>query len=87
MFYQLFKKNIPLILLNARLTKKSFDRWMMIKSFAKKIFSLIKKSYPQNQQTKFFLKKLSSRNSQQLGNLKFINNKIRNKKYFKQKKL
>src|SRR5210317_1645665 len=72
MFYQLFNKNIPLILLNARLTKKSFDRWMMIKNFAKKIFSLIKKSYPQNQQTKFFLKKLSSRNSEKLGNLKLI---------------
>jgi 3-deoxy-D-manno-octulosonic-acid transferase len=79
MFYQLFNKNIPLILLNARLTKKSFDRWMIIKNFAKKIFSLIKKSYPQNQQTKFFLKKLSSRNSEQLGNLKFINNKLETK--------
>ena len=79
MFRELYKKNIPLILLNARLTRKSFNRWMMLKSFAEKIFSLIKKSYPQNQQTKFFLKKLCNRKIQQLGNLKFINNKIETK--------
>jgi 3-deoxy-D-manno-octulosonic-acid transferase len=79
MFHELYKKNIPLILLNARLTRKSFNRWMMLKSFAEKIFSLIKKSYPQNQQTKFFLKKLCNRKIQQLGNLKFINNKIETK--------
>ena len=79
MFYQLYKKNIPLILLNARLTKKSFNRWMMLKNFAEKIFGLIKKSYPQNHQTKFFLKKLNVENFEQLGNLKFINNKIETK--------
>jgi 3-deoxy-D-manno-octulosonic-acid transferase len=79
MFRELYKKNIPLILLNARLTRKSFNRWMMLMSFAKKIFSLIKKSYPQNQQTKLFLKKLCNRKIQQLGNLKFINNKIETK--------
>src|SRR5210317_590991 len=74
------------ILLNARITKKSFDRWMIIKNFAKKIFSLIKKSYPQNQQTKFFLKKLNSKNSKQLRNIKFINNKLEKKNISKKKK-
>src|SRR5210317_844495 len=37
MFYELDRKNIPLILLNARLTEKSFNRWMILGSFLKKI--------------------------------------------------
>ena len=32
------KKNIPLLLLNARITKKTFLRWSLISSFAKKYF-------------------------------------------------
>ena len=38
MFKKFKKKNIPLILLNARLTKKTFKRWMKIKKFCKIIF-------------------------------------------------
>ena len=79
MFYEINKKNIPLILLNARLTKKSFNRWMISGSFAKEIFSLIKKTYPQNQQTKYFLKKLGVSKLEEIGNLKYIENKNENK--------
>ena len=32
------KKGIPLLLINARITKKSFVRWKLILNFAKKIF-------------------------------------------------
>ena len=35
---QISKKKIPLLLINARITKKSFDRWKLIIGFAKKIF-------------------------------------------------
>ena len=88
MFYALNKKEIPLVLLNARLTEKSFNRWMILENFAKKIFSLIKKTFPQNQQTKFFLKKLGINKQQQVGNLKYIENKnetknLSNKKILK----
>ena len=88
MFYELDRKNIPLILLNARLTEKSFNRWMILGSFAKKIFSLIKKTYPQNQQTKYFLKKLGNNKFEHVGNLKYIENKneikdVSNKKILK----
>jgi 3-deoxy-D-manno-octulosonic-acid transferase len=79
MFYEINKKNIPLILLNARLTKKSFNRWMISGSFAKEIFSLIKKTYPQNQQTKYFLKKLGVSKLEEIGNLKYVENKNENK--------
>mgnify|MGYP000133969103 CR=1 FL=1 len=38
MFNNLHKKNIPLILLNARITRKSFNRWKFFPNFSKKIF-------------------------------------------------
>ena len=75
MFVQLKKKNIPLISLNTRITPKSFNRWIIIKSFAKKIFLLIKFAYPQNIETKNFLKKLNKKNFKEIGNLKYINDK------------
>ena len=35
----LFKKNIPIILLNGRITKKTFNRWMKFSNFSKFVFS------------------------------------------------
>ncbi len=74
-FKNLKKNNIPLILLNARLTKKTFKKWMNIKNFAKSIFNLITISYPQNLETISYLKKLDVKKIKNIGNLKFINNK------------
>tara|TARA_Y200000002_G_scaffold205826_1_gene169797 strand:- start:1968 stop:3218 length:1251 start_codon:yes stop_codon:yes gene_type:complete len=74
MFKELNNKKIPLILLNARLTKKTFNRWMKIKSFTKSIFSKITIAYPQNIETKSYLKKLKIKKINFIGNLKFIEN-------------
>ena len=74
-YRNLAENKIPIILLNARLTKKSFQRWMRIHSFAKSIFSKIKIAFPQNKETKFFLKKINSTKIKFIGNLKFIKNK------------
>ena len=71
MFKKLGHKQIPLILLNARLTKKTFNRWMKIKSFTHSIFSKITIAYPQNFETKSYLKKLKTNNIKYIGNLKF----------------
>ena len=38
MLINLKKKKIPIILLNARITKKSFNRWIKLKNFSKFIF-------------------------------------------------
>ena len=35
------KNGIPLSLLNARITSKTFKRWMILNSFAKKILILL----------------------------------------------
>ncbi len=72
MFKQLKDMDIPLILLNARLTKKTFNKWLKIKFFAKLIFKKITIAYPQNEETNIFLKKIISNKVKFIGNLKFV---------------
>ena len=74
MFKSIKKSDIPLILLNARVTKKTFNRWSNLKKFSTSIFSLIDKAYAQNSETKHYLKKLNVKNVKFIGNLKFIEN-------------
>ena len=78
MFQNLKYKNIPIILLNARLTKKTFSRWIKIKSFAKSVFNKITVAYPQNKETNLYLKELDVRNIITIGNLKFSENSDEN---------
>tara|TARA_Y100001970_G_scaffold292024_1_gene431574 strand:+ start:895 stop:2145 length:1251 start_codon:yes stop_codon:yes gene_type:complete len=74
MYKNLKDKNIPLILLNARITKKTFKQWMKIKNFAESIFNKITIAFPQNIETKYFLKKLNTKKIIHIGNLKFTEN-------------
>jgi 3-deoxy-D-manno-octulosonic-acid transferase len=71
MFKELKVKKITLILLNARITKKTFNRWIKFKNFSQSIFGKISIAYPQNLETKFFLKKLKTNKIKNIGNLKF----------------
>ena len=71
MFLKIYKKKIPLVLLNARLTKKTFNRWIKIKTFSDNIFRKIKIALPQNLETKYFLKNLNITKIKYIGNLKF----------------
>ena len=72
MFRSIKKKGIHLILLNARITKKSFNRWSKLKKFSYSIFGLIDKVYSQNSETNNYLKKLNIKNIKSTGNIKFI---------------
>ncbi len=90
MYNNLSKKKIPLILLNARITKKSFKRWTHFPDFSKKIFEKINVALPQNIETKKYLKLLGVKNIKIAGNLKFygtgqpkINKSTLNKKFRK----
>ena len=76
MFKSIKNENILLILLNARITKKSFDRWNKIKKFSNSIFNLVDKAYSQNLETNYYLKKLKVKNVKSTGNLKFIEHDI-----------
>ena len=79
---QTSKKKIPLLLINARITKKSFDRWKLIISFAKKIFEKFDLCIASNKESEDFLKILGAKNIKNYGNLKFskvkteLNNKF-----------
>tara|TARA_A100001234_G_scaffold201835_1_gene194808 strand:- start:297 stop:1547 length:1251 start_codon:yes stop_codon:yes gene_type:complete len=74
MFKQIHEKKIPLLLLNARLTKKTFINWNKFNNFSKSIFQLITKAYPQNYETINFLKKIGVKKIKFIGNLKFSEN-------------
>ena len=95
MFQKLKIKDIPLILLNARITKKTFNRWLKFKNFTKSILENIKIAYPQNKETKLYLKKLGLKNYSEIGNMKFaeyddakqnldrrLNVELKNKKFW-----
>ena len=81
MFKNLKKSNIPVILLNARITKKSFKRWFLIKNFSNLVFKNISLALPSNTETKKFLKKLGANKIKFIGNLKYYGlSKINNNK-------
>ncbi len=89
MYKNLYSKNIPLILLNARITSKTFNRWKIFPNFSKNIFSKITLALPQNTETQKYLHLLGVKNIKIAGNLKyfgvsekkkFINN-LRNRFY------
>ena len=83
MFRSLKKSNIPVILLNARITKRSFKRWSLIKNFSNLVFRNISLALPSNTETKNFLKKLGVNKIKFIGNLKYYGlSKINNKKDF-----
>jgi len=67
------EKKIPLLLINARITKKSFDRWKLATNFAKKIFEKFDLCIASNSQTENFLEALGSKNIKNYGNLKYSN--------------
>jgi 3-deoxy-D-manno-octulosonic-acid transferase len=88
MFNELDKKKIPLILLNTRITKISFNRWQMFPKFANQIFGKISLALPQNLETLKYLKLLKVRNIKTAGNLKYYsqkNNQDRADKLLKKK--
>lgn len=87
MYCNLSERGVPLILLNARITRKSFNRWKYFPKFSEKIFKRINVALPQNLETKRYLKLLGVKNIKHVGNLKFFgtsqkphkNIKLRNK--------
>ena len=88
MFRNLKNNNIPVILLNGRITNKSFKRWSLFKNFSKSVFKNISLALPSNSETKNFLKKLGVRKIKLIGNLKYYGSskvKYKDKKFLKNK--
>ena len=80
-FLKIKKENIPFILLNARITKKSFKRWSLVKNFTSKLFNSISISISSNRETVNYLNYFGTQNVKYYGNIKFCS------KYREPKKL
>ena len=65
------KRKIPLVLLNGRITKKTFLRWVRLSKFAKKIFQSFYLCIPSNEESKKYLKSFDVKNIKFFGNIKF----------------
>ena len=76
MIRNLEKNKIPIILLNARFTRSSFKKWLIVKSFANEIFNKISIALPQNTETKKYLKILGIKKIISAGNIKYYGEKI-----------
>ncbi|MBL6857825.1 MAG: 3-deoxy-D-manno-octulosonic acid transferase [Pelagibacteraceae bacterium] len=69
--FKIKEKKIPLLLLNARITKKSLNRWTIVLSFAKKVFNNFDLCLPASNESKNNLKYLEVKNFKHIGNLKY----------------
>jgi len=69
------KKNIPLLLINGRITRKTFLKWNLFKNFAKKIFEKFDLCIASNKETENHLQSLGAQNIKSYGNLKFAKTK------------
>ena len=95
MVLKIKEKNIPLVLLNARITKNSFQKWNFINNFSKKIFNKFDLCLSQNNTTSNYLKTLGAKNIKKIGNLKFSESSsdlkdrsnFKIKKFLKKKKI
>ena len=70
------ENKIPIGIINARITAKTYKRWMFFPGVAKKIFSLFNFCLASSKETKSYLLKLKAKKVKFLGNIKFANNLI-----------
>ena len=72
------RRNIKLVLLNARITKKTYFKWKIISKTAYKIFSSFDLCIPSSNESKKYLEKLKVRNIEYFGNLKLTTKNDKN---------
>ena len=71
MLYNIKKYKIPLALINGRITKKTFKKWIKIPKFSQEIFKKFDFCLASSNESKNLLKKLGAKNIIFYGNLKF----------------
>jgi len=71
MFKNLEINQIPIIILNARITKKTFKKWQVFPKFANKVFGKVSLALASNSETIKYLKLLNVKNIKAAGNLKY----------------
>ena len=78
--FSIKKKNIPLVLLNARITKKTFKRWLFLKKFSEALFGSFSICIASSKATEENLGLLKAKKIKYYGNIKFCSNVKDNKK-------
>ena len=68
----LHKRGIPISIINARITNKTFKRWIIFKKTAKKIFGKFNLLLASNKETTNYLKELGAKNIIHNGNIKLL---------------
>ena len=63
---------IPLVLINGRITKKTFNKWKMFPKLAEKVFDNFDLCLASSKESANNLKQLNAKNIKLIGNLKFI---------------
>ena len=72
--FKIKKKKIPLILINGRITKKTFNKWIFFSTFAKKLFNTFDLCLASSIESKKNLEYLKGKKIKYFGNLKFSSN-------------
>ena len=71
MLINLKKREIPIILLNGRITKKTYEKWLLFSNFAQTLFDKFNLCLCSNNETKKYLKKLGAKKVKYIVNLKY----------------
>jgi len=70
------KRGIPLIIINGRISKKTFNRWKMFPNFAKEIFCKFDLCISCSEISKKYFHKLGLKKIKYFGNLKFVKSEL-----------
>ena len=69
--FKIKEKNIPLILINARITKKTLNKWKIFPRFAKKVFNNFDLFLASSEESKKNLEQIDVKQIRYIGNIKF----------------
>jgi len=69
--FKIKEKKIPLVLINGRITKKTFNRWKIFPNFAREVFNSFDLCLAASEESKNNLEQLQVKNLAYIGNLKF----------------
>jgi len=79
--FKIKKMKLPFVLLNARITKKTFSRWKILSYFASELFGSFTLSISSSKETAGYLNCLKARNIKYFGNIKFCSSIDKSKKF------
>ena len=71
LIFEIKKRKTPIALINGRITKKTFNKWMIVSKFAKKIFKTFDLCLAASKESEENLRMLSVKNLMYIGNIKF----------------